>query len=272
MADDDIILTKQFAGDSKVFVFYLPGGERSQYLRESIQHRRFWEYGAHRRILQIARARMPNGAFVDVGAGLGTETIIASEVFKLLYAFEVDPANIPYIGRNIELNQILGYVTERCIAERTGEKIWIDQSQVSVGASAKLYSEEVSDGHLVETLALGDYPFKQEIAFLNVDVEGMEGRVLLGAARTIQGQGKTPLIRFTFNPSRMKQFESTASDLIKFFEIFDYHLFISSPVQLAPISFTALQLLFDDWKNLQSHPWLTFYAFPESSKIYANTI
>jgi hypothetical protein len=114
---------------------------------------------------------------------------------------------------------------------------------------------------LVETITLDDFDFQKPIAFLHIDTEGMDAKVLLGATKSIQRQPQPPAIRFEFSPALLQSYGSCAADLTKFFQQFGYELYVQSPVQLAPYPIICLQILFDAWKtDSVGRPWMDFYA------------
>ncbi len=271
MPDKNLLLTKQFAHDSRVFTFCFPPGEKSRYIFEAVHNLCTWDYSLNKRVLEIA-ASLITGAFVDVGANIGTDTVFASEVFKKLFAFEMDSSNVQYLKKNLELNQANCTIIPRPVAEVSGQKISLKRNPTNMGGTQISYVKGESQDETIETIALSDYDFQQDISFLHIDTEGMDAKVLLGAAGKIQKQGKTPIIKFEFSPAKMHLFESSGADLIKFFEIFDYKLFMPAPVQLAPLSLSCLLMLFEDWKSLPIAPWMDLYAFPRKHEALTSAL
>ncbi len=264
MPENDLLLTKQFGSDSKVFNFCFPAGEQSRYIYESIFNLCSWKYLANKVVFEAAKSNIPNGLFVDVGANVGTETVFASEVFNKIVAFEIDPINVTYLQKNITLNHVDCTVVQRPVSDVSGQRIYLKRVSTNIAGSHASYTGTSHDDVPIESITLGDYGFRQPISYLHVDTEGMDAKVLMGAARTIQRQSKAPIVKFEFSPAHLHSFGSSAADFIRFSEVFEYTLYIAAPVQFGVFPIACMQMLFEQWKNSYNAPCFDLYAFPKN--------
>jgi FkbM family methyltransferase len=122
--------------------------------------------------------------FADVGANIGSYTILASGVRKArTLAFEPDPVAFSALLRNIALNQLGDLV--RCREYALGSR----QGSVgfTVGLDTVNHVATATDSTIrtvaMDTLdhALGD----ERLSLIKLDVEGFEREVLAGAAKTL---------------------------------------------------------------------------------------
>jgi FkbM family methyltransferase len=126
----------------------------------------------------------PRDFFADVGANIGSYTVLASGVCKArTMAFEPDPLTFAALSRNIALNRIDDLVQRRECA--------LGSRQGSVGFTVGLdtvnHVANVTDG-TIRTVALDtlDHACGNERPnLIKLDVEGFESEVLGGAAETL---------------------------------------------------------------------------------------
>jgi FkbM family methyltransferase len=127
------------------------------------------------------------GRFLDVGANIGSYTILASAVCNVpSISLEPVPSTFAKLQRNLRANGLSGRVDARCMAAGGGE------ATIRFTSDQDTTNRAVADGHTGPTIqvpvssldaileASGTVP-----DFWKVDVEGYEAQVLAGAARTL---------------------------------------------------------------------------------------
>ncbi|MHA2336197.1 MAG: FkbM family methyltransferase [Candidatus Hodarchaeales archaeon] len=120
---------------------------------------------------------MPNFICFDIGANVGTYSLLFSRHSKLTYAFEPLPRNLKFLLKTIKLNKLKNIkVFPYAVADKTGFSWFQEGSSVAEG---KLDS----GGTLkVPMIALDTFIEKNKIEpnLLKIDVEGAELLVLKG--------------------------------------------------------------------------------------------
>jgi FkbM family methyltransferase len=131
-----------------------------------------------------------NDIFLDVGANVGTYTVLASAAARARsYAFEPSPAAIQSLYGNVALNRI---------ADRVNiEPYAIGRAPGSVtfatgGASAMHHIGGDGSGSRIEMRTIDSYHLSP--AIMKIDVEGYEAEVLAGAIETASCQELVAII------------------------------------------------------------------------------
>ena len=128
-----------------------------------------------------------SGRFLDVGANIGSYTILASAVCKVpSIALEPVPSTFANLERNVLANRLSGLVDARCTAAGAGHgtiRFTSDHDTMNhvVGEDYQGPALRVPVVPLDELLP-ADLPIPD---FWKVDVEGYEAEVLAGASRTL---------------------------------------------------------------------------------------
>jgi FkbM family methyltransferase len=127
----------------------------------------------------------PNDLFLDVGANIGSYTILAAGLCRArAIAFEPDHDTARVLRRNIAINQLnaLADVRELALGEVPGHVTFtagLDTMNRVAGPDDKGTQE-------VPMARLDDIPDAARPTLIKLDVEGFEERVLLGATRTLE--------------------------------------------------------------------------------------
>lgn len=132
----------------------------------------------------VMHALRPGDLFLDIGANVGSYTVLASGVSGArTIAFEPDPGTARNLHRNIAVNHIGHLVTvhESALGSRTGEVAF------TVGRDTVNKVAGAHDGgtQMVPIGRLDDIPGVLGAAAIKLDVEGYEEHVLAGAAMTL---------------------------------------------------------------------------------------
>jgi FkbM family methyltransferase len=121
-----------------------------------------------------------NDIFLDVGANVGTYTVLASAAARARsYAFEPSPAAIQSLHGNVALNHIADRVNIEpyAIGRAAGSVTF-----ATGGASAMHHIGGDESGSRIEMRTIDSYHLSP--AIMKIDVEGYEAEVLAGAIET----------------------------------------------------------------------------------------
>jgi FkbM family methyltransferase len=127
--------------------------------------------------------------FLDVGANIGSYTILASGVCKAaVWAFEPDPSTVRSLKRNVELNDLNNFVTvyEFALGSTEGEvPFTVGQDTVNrVATNARGKNIRMVNQQPLDALNRADtHPI-----MIKMDVEGYEEEVLRGAQRLLANE------------------------------------------------------------------------------------
>lgn len=153
------------------------------------------EYVDMRFVLDILQ---PEDLFVDVGANIGSYTILAAKVCNArVIAVEPDPGTSRALRRNIAINGIAGsvHVVEAALGASGGRvSFTVGLDTVNrVAQTGDLNTREVALRTLDEVLD-GEVP-----RIIKIDVEGFEAEVLKGASATLHDDRLKAIITETLD-------------------------------------------------------------------------
>lgn len=123
--------------------------------------------------------------FVDVGANIGSYTILASAVCGAeTIAIEPDPNTMHFLKRNVEANKVLRRVqlVEAALGSRSG------LAQLTVGQDSTNRVIDKADGtetQEVKLRPLDDILEGLHPVFIKIDVEGYEPEVIAGSSHSL---------------------------------------------------------------------------------------
>ena len=126
----------------------------------------------------------PEDAFADIGANIGSYTILASGVCGArTAAFEPDPDSFVTLSRNIALNLLDGLVTLRECALGPHE----GQIEFTVGLDTvnRVAADTVGPTRIVSMDTLDHALGTERPRLIKLDVEGFESEILRGAKQTL---------------------------------------------------------------------------------------
>jgi FkbM family methyltransferase len=131
------------------------------------------------KMLSKAKAR---NTIVQAGGCMGLYPRLWADVFKEVWTFEPDPLSFHCLVRNCQNQNIRKY---NAALGQKGGTIWLTNlNETNVGMH-RVSVTETSSGLKVQLLALDDFNLESCDA-LQLDVEGFEYDVLIGAKRTIE--------------------------------------------------------------------------------------
>jgi FkbM family methyltransferase len=127
--------------------------------------------------------------FLDVGANVGSYTILASGVCRAaVWAFEPDPNTVRYLKRNVELNDLNSFVTVYELALGSAEgKVPFTVGQDTVNRVVTNAGDKNIRMVNQQPLDALNHADAQPI-MIKMDVEGYEEEVLRGAQRLLANE------------------------------------------------------------------------------------
>lgn len=149
----------------------------------------YWGLTEYKEMLFLLHFLNPDNLFVDVGANMGTYTVLASKcVGAHSISYEPVSATVLRLKEQIALNSINSLVTvnEKVVANLSGtlkiSKNKFAENKVIQQSENLLYEE-------VPAVSLDDDIRTEKKIFLKIDVEGYESNVLKGASKLL-GSGQ----------------------------------------------------------------------------------
>lgn len=146
----------------------------------------------------------PGDLFLDIGANVGTYTILASGVCRAnTVAFEPDPDTLTHLRRNLEINKLDGLVEiQNCALGATSGNVAFTVGRDTVN---RIANESDKETRVVRMERLDTILSDASPIMMKVDVEGAEPEVLSGAGallakpclRVIELETVTPEISLT---------------------------------------------------------------------------
>ena len=135
----------------------------------------------------VLHALRPSDVFVDVGANVGSYTVLASKgVGARCVSFEPVAAAFAVLSDNVRLNGVSDHVELR--AEAVGSAPGKARITTGHDTGNRIASSEVLEGTAeVDVVALDAIESVRGACVIKIDVEGFESAVLAGAQRTLQG-------------------------------------------------------------------------------------
>jgi FkbM family methyltransferase len=203
------------------------------------------------------------GSFVEVGANIGSDTVVASDFFKTCYAFEPLPKHVASIRKTLALNQITNVqlfavaVSDRCGMNR----IYAGPPGNTGAASLKQNHSGMDQFEEVPISTLDSIPQTiTDVTYLHIDTEGHDIKVLQGAREFIARQSQRPMIKMEFQPRTLTLHGSSVTELIQFLDEFQYISLFMAAGTLAPLTYATLTDMFFMWRKFEA--WIDLYLAP----------
>jgi FkbM family methyltransferase len=154
----------------------------------------------------------PNDLFLDVGANIGSYTMLAASVCRArAIAFEPDPDAVRALRRNITINDLsaLVDVQEAALGAAHGQIAFT----AGLDTMNRVAGPEDRSVQIVPIRRLDDIPGAETPTLIKMDVEGFEEEVLSGASHVlrspsllaVQSELCSPMVRDTLESFGFKQ-------------------------------------------------------------------
>ena len=150
----------------------------------------YWETFLHKYFKQYSNKNLN---CLDIGANIGTHTVILSELFKNVYAFEPQKEVFEVLKLNLEVNNcknVIPYNFGLGEKEKTADLGFLDKNEPNnFGAATIVENDKLKKGDkkgetiVIKTL---DSLNLKDICFIKIDIEGYEYNALLGGQETIK--------------------------------------------------------------------------------------
>jgi len=218
-----------------------------------------WEYIL---LTNLYKRASRGGSYVEVGANIGSDTVLATDYFKMCYAFEPGARHIAMFNKTMELNGITNVRLFGCaVSNQTGPARLYFGEKTNTG-SATLVSDHPDTDRFeqVQTVTLDGAmpPEVCDVTYVQIDAEGHDVLVLQGARHFIARQQQRPVIRLEFQPRALKAHGSSVAELFAFMREFRYS--VAMELATLPLNLTVLSNLFDLWQNTSG--WIDIFLLP----------
>jgi FkbM family methyltransferase len=137
-----------------------------------------------------------NGVFIDAGAHTGTYSVYMANRFAEVHAFEPQPMSYYALCGSVALSGLTNVVCHNLALSDVPFKTLSRLNVISVdGGGSTLENSEkpVLDSYMVPIQQLDSMEI-QDVAFMKIDTEGHEVRVLAGSIQTLKHSGWPPVI------------------------------------------------------------------------------
>ena len=209
-------------------------------LSDHIESQVFWQgfQEADEGVIVLLKRQLPvNGVFIDIGANIGTFTLVAARRALLgqVHAFEPSAHHFARLARNVELNHFDNVVLNRKgLYDQPGEAILFLPSQageMNNSGAASLYTcgtegaGQVSEA--VSLVRLDDYIRDRSIErvdIIKIDIEGAEIKALEGARETIMRF--RPLVFMELDLDNLARAGRSADEVLELWNSLNYEVFI----------------------------------------------
>lgn len=238
--------------------FVLP--DRDHIVSHAVSRMRWWEHKFTSDLYRLAAKGDPSAEFLDVGANIGTTSVLAADFFSKIYAFEFEKTNCAVFRKSMEVNGIDYGLYEYAVSSESGQATAYISSTNMGGHSLEQLGMEHSQELAIRKMKLDDFKEANNVKFIHIDTEGHDFHVLRGACEFVARQPSLPLIEIEFQPRSLDKHGSQISDLFNFMNRFGYFAHMNAANVLAPLSRSALAEMFQGWKNTGA--WLDIYLVP----------
>lgn len=165
----------------------------------------------------------PDGTFVDIGAHMGTYSVILSKKCKEVWSFEAQKETHDCLTVSLSINNCNARAHHVALGAHEGTAI-IHQISEDGGGSTIRHDVVLASGQQVKLeeevpmRTLDSYEIKN-IDFMKIDVEGFELEVLKGASETLKNNNFPP---FIFEAWQDEWYKSDKDALIKYIKELGY--------------------------------------------------
>lgn len=194
----------------------------------------------------IKQSLKPNALFIDCGANIGIQSLIAAEYYRaqlgvatepMVYAFEPNPRILRQLEENIRLNQLENFIKAQpnAVADREAwTRFYLSSEDNSTSSSlADLGPSNLHTGEAIEvqTVSLAEFvqhhSINRRVGLIKLDIEGAELLALRGAQAILVRDH--PTIIMEVYPAFMRAFGYTFADVFQFLTPLGYMIYRIQP-------------------------------------------
>lgn len=221
--------------DGKLPRLFFPGGE-GESIGEWLSFSEFWSFqnlmpDSERCLIDQCLSEQPveNGVTIDIGANIGVFTCYIAAKGRTVHSFEPISETFSRLKSNVEFNDQHDAVKLNCLAVGEEEGLVAFDVQDDAPATNRMAlpnehsAANAADARMIPVVSLDTYCAEQgieRIAFLKIDVEGMEPFVIRGA-RNLLNQKKITVVLIEVCPVNLGSVGLSCADLYR--EIEEVH-------------------------------------------------
>ena len=164
----------------------------------------------------------PGGTFVDIGANIGSSSLVLAKRDIPVLAIEASPFVLHELSQNVALNSPIPYTivnvavtSPEHAARESFARIFPAQGNTASSSLVQNWNPSLrkSGSELVHTSTIDDilaFYAINSISVMKLDIEGYEYQALLGAKRTMQ---QMPVVVFEWRPDVIRKSGNEIDDL-----------------------------------------------------------
>ena len=210
---------------------------------------------------EIVKKEVKKGDIVlDLGANIGYYTLILARLVGeegRVFAFEPDPANFSWLEKNVEINGYKNVVLiPKAVSNETGKiRLYLNKGS---RVDQRIYdSHDGRQSIEIEAIRLDDYfkDYDGKIDFIKMDVQGAEGKALLGMTELLKNNNVKMLMEFW--PRALKNSGVEPEECLKLLTGSDLRLFeiFGRKKKVKPVSIPELMAKYTFRKKNRANLW-----------------
>ncbi len=207
-------------------------------LSDHIESQVFWQgfQEADEGVIILLKHYLPvNGIFIDVGANIGTFTLVAAHQARQgqVHAFEPSAHHFARLARNVELNHFSNVVlNQKGLYDQQGEAVLFLPSragEMNNSGAASLYpaSEARQVSESISLVRLDDYirdKNLERVDIIKIDIEGAEIKALNGAKESLMRL--RPLVLMELDLDNLSRANCSPKEVFDFWKSLNYEISI----------------------------------------------
>ena len=248
--------------------FILFYSENDFIIPHGIEGMRAWDFITAHALYKSAKTFTGSDMFVDVGANIGTTSIIASEVFGTIICFEPIEENLALLQKNGQANSVDLFIFDRAVSNISNSIIHLTGDLNGNSGVSSVSNKPVNNNSkaIATTIRVDDGLCGSHPAFIHIDTEGYDLHCLdscLGLVSNQVGESQSrPFFQIEFSPEAFMKYNSNLSSLWNFLASYSYGPYIITNNHLAPISLIALRDISEDWIRAGGMCWIDILLLP----------
>ena len=160
----------------------------------------------------------PGFSFLDIGANIGLMSVIASKAVGekgIVYAVEANPATVPILQTNIELNNCKNIeLLPVALSDVQGKALLFENWEVNRGGASLISQSDDQKGVEVKMERLDDlFAENTTIDLVKIDVEGFEPQVIRGGMNWFKKQ--LPVFIIEVSEKREKEIGPSPKEIME---------------------------------------------------------